>query len=249
VEVSGSELAPWEEPAPIDWDGGAPAPTWEPTWQETTEPWSEPSSAQAPGDGSYSLAAPEPQAEEPETRWAVPETYTESADFTVEPAAAEPAMELPQPAGFEPPSPAVAPPPPVKPAGAESPSFADTMPSEEEAARPATREVLPPSDLDGPGWAFANRAPARTGAVEDAAHEEARRLARLLVSEIKLYNEEQIEEGRRTGSIYQRLKEDIDRSRQMYEERIDERVRQTSDYFYDELVRSLAGGNAGLLGM
>ena len=80
-------------------------------------------------------------------------------------------------------------------------------------------------------------------------HEEARRLARLLVSEIKLYNEEIIEEGRRAGNIYERLKDDIDRSRQMYEERIDPRLLENdADYFHQELVQRLAGGDARLLG-
>ena len=74
-----------------------------------------------------------------------------------------------------------------------------------------------------------------------------RRLARLLVSEIKLYNEEVIEEGRMAGNIYSRLKEDIDRSRQMYKERIDPRIQE--DYFHQELVQRLAGGDAKLLGM
>jgi len=117
-------------------------------------------------------------------------------------------------------------------------------------------EVAPPSDLQGPGWAFATtRIPTVQAATpaasptEDATHDEARRLARLLVSEIKLYNEEQVEDGRRNRDIYERLKEDIDRSRQMYEERVDERIRNTTDYFYQELVRILAGGDPKAMGI
>ncbi|MCB1053990.1 MAG: hypothetical protein KDD11_00575 [Acidobacteria bacterium] len=108
-------------------------------------------------------------------------------------------------------------------------------------------EVAPPSDIDGPGWAFADRPKPATA--EDELHEKARRLARLLVSEIKLYNEEQVEEGRRNRDIYDRLKEDIDRSRQMYDDRVDERVRSTNDYFYQELVRTLAAGDPQALGI
>lgn len=108
-------------------------------------------------------------------------------------------------------------------------------------------EVAPPSDIEGPGWAFADRPKPAT--VEDELHEKARRLARLLVSEIKLYNEEQVEEGRRNRDIYDRLKEDIDRSRQMYDDRVDERVRNTNDYFYQELVRKLAAGDPQALGI
>jgi hypothetical protein len=118
------------------------------------------------------------------------------------------------------------------------------------AAAPAagTPEVRPPSGVDGPGWAFATtRVPVSPN--EEALHEEARRLARLLVSEIKLYNEEQVEEGRRNRDIYERLKEDIDRSRQMYDERVDPRILRSTDYFYQELVRILASGDSRALGI
>jgi hypothetical protein len=89
------------------------------------------------------------------------------------------------------------------------------------------------------------------GASNDEAkkHDEARRFARLLVSEIKLYNEAKVEQGRRNKDLYERLKEDIDRSRQMYDERIAEEVRKTSNYFYDELVRILADGQSEALGL
>ena len=85
---------------------------------------------------------------------------------------------------------------------------------------------------------------------EDAKmHDEARRFARLRGSEIKLYNEAKVEVGRKNHDLYERLKEDIDRSRQMYDERIDENVRKVSNYFYDELVRILADGRAEVLGL
>ena len=109
-------------------------------------------------------------------------------------------------------------------------------------------QILPPEDLEGPGWAFtATRTPVETG--DDEMHEEARRLARLLVSEIKLYNEEQVEEGRQARNIYARLKEDIDRSRQIFEERINEQIRGKTDYFHEELVRILASGDPSILGL
>ena len=79
--------------------------------------------------------------------------------------------------------------------------------------------------------------------------EEARRFARLLVSEIKLYNEAAVEEGRVRGNLYARLKEEIDRSRQMYDERIPADVRAGSDFLYEELVRLLADGDARILGL
>lgn len=87
------------------------------------------------------------------------------------------------------------------------------------------------------------------GTDESKKHDEARRFARLLVSEIKLYNEAKVEQGRRNRDLYERLKDDIDRSRQMYDERISEDVRKASNYFYDELVRVLADGNIEILGL
>ena len=95
----------------------------------------------------------------------------------------------------------------------------------------------------------ATTAAPRAHSGEEALHEEARRLARLLVSEIKLYNEEQVEAGRRNCDIYERLREDIDRSRQMYEERVDPRLVKSTDYFYQELVRILGAGDAKTLGI
>jgi hypothetical protein len=110
-----------------------------------------------------------------------------------------------------------------------------------------TPEVKPPTGVQGPGWAFATTRLATSS--EESAHEEARRLARLLVSEIKLYNEEQVEAGRRNRDIYERLREDIDRSRQMYEERVEPRLAKSTDYFYQELVRILAAGDSKALGI
>ena len=135
------------------------------------------------------------------------------------------------------------------PAPAEPASAGASAEEQEEpkAADSGSTQVQPPADLEGPGLAFAS-SQAVTSDAEDAMHEEARRLARLLVSEIKLYNEEIIEEGRRNSDIYNRLKDDIDRSRQMYEERIDPRIRGQEDYFQQELVQRLAGGDRSLLG-
>jgi hypothetical protein len=141
----------------------------------------------------------------------------------------------------------------------EAPSAPAPAYREPTTAQPAghgagSTEVTPPPDLEGPGWAFREQGE-RPSEVphrdpeQAVLHEEARRLARLLVSEIKLYNEEQVEEGRRNRDLYSRLQEDIDRSRQMYEERVDPRVRDETDYFQQEMVNILAGGDAGTLGI
>lgn len=96
----------------------------------------------------------------------------------------------------------------------------------------------------------ARPAPAKptAGDHDEEQHNNARRFARLLVSEIKLYNEQKVVEGRNNNDLYDRLKEDIDRSRQMYEKRIPSTVTSRFDYFYDELVNTLAEGNPAKLG-
>jgi hypothetical protein len=79
-------------------------------------------------------------------------------------------------------------------------------------------------------------------------HSDARRFARLLVSEVKLYNEQKVIEGRSRMDLYNRLREDIDRSRQMYDKRVKPEVAQRYDYFHHELVNTLAEGDAAKLG-
>jgi hypothetical protein len=79
-------------------------------------------------------------------------------------------------------------------------------------------------------------------------HNDARRFARLLVSEIKLYNEQKVKEGRSQSNLYERLREDIDRSRQMYDKRVAPPVAARYDYFHQELVNTLAEGDPSKLG-
>ncbi len=79
-------------------------------------------------------------------------------------------------------------------------------------------------------------------------HNDARRFARLLVSEIKLYNEQKVKEGRESNDIYNRLQEAVDRSREMYDKRVQPAVAGRFDYFHYELVNSLAEGDQSKLG-
>ncbi len=90
--------------------------------------------------------------------------------------------------------------------------------------------------------------PIEVGEEERRLHNDARRFARLLVSEIKLYNEQKVKEGRSGGNIYDRLREDIDRSRQMYDKRVAPPVAARHDYFHQELVNTLAEGDPAKLG-
>ena len=81
------------------------------------------------------------------------------------------------------------------------------------------------------------------------AHNDARRFARLLVSEIKLYNTSKVQEGRRNLDLYERLAEEIDRSRQVYDKRVSPEVAMEVDYYHEELVQTLAEGDPAKLGV
>jgi hypothetical protein len=105
---------------------------------------------------------------------------------------------------------------------------------------PAARPAPPPPPPPPAAPAFSPE--------QQKAHDDAKRFARLVVSEIKLYNEAKVQEGRRNRDLYERLKEDIERGRQMYNERVPAPVRDASNYFFDELVRILASGDAAALG-
>ncbi len=85
-------------------------------------------------------------------------------------------------------------------------------------------------------------------AEEEKAHSDAKRFARLLVSEIKLYNEQRVIDGRQNKDLYVRLKKDIDKSREMYDKRVSPLVTQKIDYFHDEVVRILGENDVSALG-
>lgn len=87
-----------------------------------------------------------------------------------------------------------------------------------------------------------------TGAASESPDEAAKRYARLLVLEIKLYHQPAVEAGRRAKDLAERLALQIARARALYEERIGPDVRSRMDYFDQELVRTLADGNPELLG-
>lgn len=86
-------------------------------------------------------------------------------------------------------------------------------------------------------------------AAEDAeVHRKAQRFARLLVDEIKLYNQAKVADGRKHKDLYDRLKEDIEKSRATYQKRYGNTAAASADYFSQEVVRSLAEDDSSLMG-
>jgi hypothetical protein len=102
-------------------------------------------------------------------------------------------------------------------------------------------EPLPPAALAG----FDD---SQLSELEQKVHKDAKRFAKLLVSEIELYNKSKVAEGRKNRDLYERLKSDIDRSRQTFEKRFGKVLSKQFDYFHDELVKTLGGNDPSVLG-
>jgi hypothetical protein len=115
------------------------------------------------------------------------------------------------------------------------------------AVQPAAIESPAPVTPHNPAMQ-AQAAPAAPQASTDEAHVKARRFAKLLVEEIKLYNQQEVMAGRQAGDLYTRLREPIDKSREAYEKRYANTPVAAENYFTNELVRILADNNIALLG-
>jgi hypothetical protein len=90
--------------------------------------------------------------------------------------------------------------------------------------------------------------PSGLSSEEAEIHRKAQRFARLLVDEIKLYNQAKVEEGRKNHDLYDRLKEDIEKSRSTYEKRYGTSAAASGEYFFQELIRSLAQDDVSIFG-
>jgi predicted Zn finger-like uncharacterized protein len=117
---------------------------------------------------------------------------------------------------------ATAPPAPV---GDDAPTAARAVP-----ARPAAARSKAPQPASTPA-----AAPADDGLADHRA--KAERLARIIVSDIVLYNEEKFAAAVRSGNVLAALGPDLEEGRALFRERIDARVRGERDHLADELVR------------
>jgi hypothetical protein len=146
------------------------------------------------------------------------------------------------------------PPPPVQTVSSFSDPFASHaprhIPTSVPAPEPAAELVEVASAHGSAAAAPATAADPWAGmSPEDAdVHRKAQRFARLLVDEIKLYNQAKVAEGRRHKDLYDRLKEDIDKSRGTFQKRYGNTAAASGDYFHNELLRSLAEDDVTIMG-
>jgi len=111
----------------------------------------------------------------------------------------------------------------------------------------ATRAAAPQAQA-GSSRAAARSAENLLSDEEEQLHVEACKHARLLISEIKLYHETEVRDGRVNSDLYERLRADIDKARAAYRHKVAESVASRRDYFHEELVRILAVNDPTRLG-
>ncbi|MFB3094981.1 MAG: hypothetical protein ACE10O_03915 [Candidatus Acidiferrales bacterium] len=185
------------------------------------------SGAPAPAAGAAMVSPVEEVAAEEETsERARPALVAEPEAAVIEavPAAAE---EVAAP----PPAPAVvqeAPPAVVEEPAAE---VEEPTPAEPEVAAPAAAVAIDslPEDLQ-------------------ALHKKAKRFAKVTVQELFMYKKDEVIKGREHKDLYDRFKEEIDKSKALYDKRFEKIAAHNADYLYDELVRVLAEKDPSALG-
>lgn len=129
---------------------------------------------------------------------------------SVEPAVMEPPAV--QPPSVEP---AAVVPPPVETAHLESPPLEQPPVTAPAAPRPSGKQEGSKGDL--------------------SSHDMAKRLARLIISDIALYNQKRIQEGIRNGTIREVLKDELEEGHKLYRSRIPSELYDGTNY-YEEAI-------------
>ena len=137
----------------------------------------------------------------------------------------KPAPAAPPPSRPSPPAPGeeIPPPPPPPPPLAAAPKPSPAPPQ----AAPPPPPAAPPA--------------AEVPPVLSTEHEKAKRLARIVVSDIALYNQDLIKEGVQKGNFYELLKRDIEEAYKLFKERVPAEVRDSHDYLkeaFEQLIAS-----------
>ena len=156
--------------------------------------------------------------------------------------------------------------PPVEvPEAAEATPLRETsQPSLEETIKPKSpaKAAAPLSEIDEEEISFDTKprspspleqtaqsrtAPPAGKAAEPKEHEDARRLARIIVSDIVLYNKKKVDEGIRSNKFYELLKEEIEEGKKHYDSRVPPEVQKARDFYkeaFEDFIRKRKGLSA-----
>ena len=182
------------------------------------------SGAPAPAAGAAMVSLVEEVAAEEETSGMAESAIVAEPAAAVEEAAPEEVVALPkEPAVVREAPPAVAEEPAAK--------IKEPVLAEPEVAAPAAAVAVDslPEDLQ-------------------VLHKKAKRFAKVTVQELFMYKKEEVIKGREHKDLYDRFKEEIDKSKALYDKRFEKIAAHNADYLYDELVRVLAEKDPSALG-
>jgi CheY-like chemotaxis protein len=132
-------------------------------------------------------------------------------------------------------APAATPPQELAPLAPPQPTAAPAgMP--ESVPQPAMAPAAPPQIVPDP---VTTSEPAAVQGDDGLTEErtKAARLARIIVSDIILYNEDKFAEALRRDCVVEMMSPDLEEGRGLFRDRIDERVREEKDYLVEELLR------------
>jgi predicted Zn finger-like uncharacterized protein len=203
-----------------------------------------------PGTDVRNIPAPRPVAPRtsvaPDRDRTAPQTLPDASSFADE--VLSPPLETAEAAAFPgisagekpAPRPAASHPPPAP--AAATPASPEQHAEHKGPAAEAAIEVAAPGDeafFERDEYAAPAAAPT-AAAVDPDAIEKARRFARLIVSDIALYNEEAVAEGIGKGTFYEILQDDITEGRAVYENRVPEAIRTTGDYLQEAFDNFIA---------
>ncbi len=132
---------------------------------------------------------------------------------------APPAAPAPEPAG----------PPPVREVRTPVASIVPPSPAAARPAAPAPKAAAQPQPVAAP-----------VAKAADPGQEAALRLARIIVSDIALYNAKKVDEGVLSGAFFEVLRPEIEEGRRLYEERKSSDLPRDVDYFQQTLEQFVA---------
>jgi len=117
------------------------------------------------------------------------------------------------------------------------------------ATAPSTAPARPPSPPppEPTGLAPVSPPPAPAREASDPRHDEARRFARLIATDIRLYNEEAVVLGRRQGDLLRRLQDPLARGREAFVRRFGDLGDDGLRLLHEACVQVLAAGDEALL--
>jgi len=82
---------------------------------------------------------------------------------------------------------------------------------------------------------------------EKKSHDKAKRLSKVIVSDIIAYNKDAIKKGEEQGNIYKYLKNEIDQAAAHFYNKVNENIWKQKNYFEEKLIEKIAKGDKDLL--